>query len=227
MAKILLVEDDLKLLKPLTRWLAAEGYAVESASDGKDAQQMLEQFQYDIIVLDWELPSLSGIEILRTFRRNGGLTPIIFLTGQGDLQHKKEGLDSGADDYLTKPFEAEELTARIRSLLRRPQGLIPTAVRIGPVTLELGSQKVTVEGESVTLGKREFGVLEYLMRHPNRPFSSQQLMDAVWPSDSDSSEDAVRACMRVLRKKITTKSGECIVDTVHGAGYIVRTEENK
>jgi DNA-binding response OmpR family regulator len=225
MAKILIIEDDQALLKPLARWLAADGYAVETASDGKDALQMLQQYQFDVIVLDWELPSMSGVEILREFRRNGGVTPVIFLTGQTDLQHKKEGLDSGADDYLTKPFESEELTARIRSLLRRPPSVISNVITVGNVSVQIGTQNVTVDGATVVLGKREFGVLEFLMRRQNKAFSSQELMEAVWPSDTDSSEDAVRACMRVLRKKITSQDGNCIIDTIHGAGYIIRGDK--
>jgi DNA-binding response OmpR family regulator len=223
MAKILLVDDDISLVKSLKRWLELDGHSVEPVHDGADALQMLKNYSYDVVVLDWALPSMEGIEILREFRADGGATPIIFLTGHDDLKSKKDGLNSGADDYLTKPFDAEELGARIRSLLRRPPGLLSTKLAVGNCVLEPATQTVRVDGETVHLGKREFAVLEFLMRHPNKCFGSRELLESVWPSDTDASEGSVRACMLALRKKITGNESECIIDTVHGAGYIVRS----
>jgi DNA-binding response OmpR family regulator len=223
-AKILLVEDDSLLSAPLVRWLQKQQHTVEVVESGEDALQMLGAYKFDIVILDWGLPEMSGIEVLKNYRRSGGLTPIIFLTGKGDVESKKQGLDSGADDYLHKPFEEEELGARIRSLLRRPTGLLPTTLAVRNVTVEPEHMRVFVGDCSVKLGKKEYGVLEFLMRHPNRCFSAQELRDAVWPSDADTTEDAVRSCMRQLRSKISGADGSCIIDTIPGAGYTIVTE---
>ena len=144
MAKVLIIDDDSVLCDSLAGWLQLEGHTVETAGEGEDALQMLSNYQYDVIVLDWGLPTISGLDVLKRYRRNGGITPIIFLTGQGDVQSKKDGLDSGAEDYLTKPFASEELSARIRSLLRRPAALVPSVVTIGAVGVCLNSKQVTV-----------------------------------------------------------------------------------
>jgi two-component system OmpR family response regulator len=220
-AKILLVEDEEHLLQPLQRWLKKEGHIVEATNSGTDALHILQVYKFDVIVLDWGLPDIDGLTVLKKFRGSGGVTPVIFLTGKSGLEDKREGLDSGADDYLSKPFEAEELSARIRALLRRPAGLLPTALTIDNVRIEIETKSVYVDGEMIRLGRKEFSVLEFLMRHPGRCFSSRELMEAVWPSDSDSNEDAVRSCVRQLRSKISTAGGRCIIDTIYGAGYII------
>jgi two-component system response regulator PhoP len=224
MAKILLVEDDTRLSDPLVRWMTVEGHQIDLMESGERALEALKSNHYDVIVLDWGLPGISGLDVVKQYRESGGLTPIIFLTGKIEVASKKVGLDAGADDYLVKPFDEEELSARIRSLMRRPQGLIPTTLAVGNLTLALNEKCVSVDGHPVKLGKKEYSVLEFLMRHPNRCFSSQELIEAVWPSDSDSTEDAVRACIRQLRIKITSKDGACIVSTVPGAGYTVTME---
>ncbi len=227
MAKILLVEDDSRLLDQLTRWLLKENNAVETADTGEKASQLLEKTQFDVIVLDWNLPELNGLNVLKRFRARGGITPIIFLTGQSDRDSKRAGFDSGADDYLTKPFEPEELSARIRALLRRPAGLLSKTISVGSVVLQTDSKLVFVNGKPVKLGKMEFALLEFLMRHSNQCFSSKQLMDSVWTSDTNSTEDAVRSCIRQLRGKITSDDGSCILATVKSAGYTVSLPESQ
>jgi DNA-binding response OmpR family regulator len=225
-AKILLVEDDARVFEPLLRWLIKEGHTVEWVASGEDALQMLNVYKFDVVVLDWGLPGLSGLEVLKRFRRTGGITPVLFLTGKGDVASKKAGLDSGADDYLPKPFEADELSARIRALLRRPIGLLPRTLSIANISLELESKNVYLAGNPVRLGKKEYSILELLMRHPDRCFSSKELMEAIWPSDTDSTEDAVRSCVKQLRSKITTPDGKCVISTIPGAGYIISREKN-
>ncbi len=123
MAKLLLVEDDLELSLKLKEWLASQGYLLETVTTGEDALQMLNHFQFDILLLDWDLPGISGLEVCRQYRLSGGTSFILFLTGKGDISSKEQGFDLGADDYLVKPFDARELSSRIRSLLRRPAGL--------------------------------------------------------------------------------------------------------
>ncbi len=165
---------------------------------------------------------MSGPTVLKNYRAAGGQSPVIFLTGRSDLQSKTEGLDLGADDYLTKPFELSELSARIRSRLRRPGGFQTSLLTVGNVFLNSETRSVQVKDENVHLTTKEFLILEYLMRHPDQTFGARALRDALWPSDSEVVEDAVRVCMKKLRKKITVND-ECIVKTVLGSGYIVET----
>lgn len=224
MTKILLVDDDQNLVASLKDLLIAENYEIETAYLGQDALQLLQNFAFDLVILDWGLPDLSGIDMLKEFRRSGGATPIIFLTGQSEISDKMEGLGSGADDYVTKPFHSRELVARVRAILRRPGAYLPVTKSAGNVVMAEGSKTVTVDGKTVNLGRREHSVLEYLLSHPNRTFSAKELIKAIWPSDAEASEDAVRVCVKSLRKKITDTEGNCIVKTILGSGYIVETK---
>ncbi|HEY9731016.1 MAG TPA: response regulator transcription factor [Drouetiella sp.] len=223
MSKVLLVEDDESMAKPLTEWLQSNGFRLEWTTSAEDAMQLLTNFQYDLIVLDKHLPGMSGKAMLNKYRAGGGMTPILMLTGDATLSSKMDGLDSGADDYLTKPFEPEELAARIRAILRRPAELLPDILIIGNVELNSRTQKVTLNGKELTLARGEYAVLAYLMRNPNRCFSSQELLRAVWSADSGGGEDAVRSCFKRLRKKLTDEDGNCLISTVHGAGYTIET----
>lgn len=223
---MLLVEDDSDLRESLVSYLTLENHAVELITSGEDALQLLDNFKYDVIVLDWGLPGITGVEVLRKYRSKGGKTPVIFLTGRDDVYSKEIGLDTGADDYLTKPFDVRELAARIRSLLRRPGGLMPTKVTVGNLVIEPHTRKVFVDGAPVRLTNKEYLVLEFLIRHPNQVFGARALMQAVWPSDSDSAEDTVRACIKNLRRKITVGE-ECIVKTVPGSGYTVEYSDKE
>ncbi len=223
MAKVLLVEDDKELSVALLSWLKLDNHSVELVESGEDALQLLENFKYDVIVLDWGLPKMNGIEVLRKYRSSGGLTPVIFLTGRDDVSSKEIGLDTGADDYLTKPFEMRELSARIRSILRRPGGLMPNKIHIGNLVIEPETRKVSVNNVPVRLTRTEYAVLEFLVRNPNKVYGAKALIQAVWPSDTESSEDTVRACVKNLRRKITA-SEECVLKTVPGSGYTIEYE---
>lgn len=223
MSKVLLVEDDQSIAKPLVDWLRSDGFSLEWTTSAEDAMQLLTNFQYDLVVLDKHLPGMTGEEMLKKYRASGGMTPVLMLTGDSALSSKMGGLNSGADDYLTKPFEPEELAARIRAILRRPALLIPDVLQIGNLELNSRTQRVTFNGEELSLGRGEYAVLEYLMRNPNRCYSSQELLRAVWPSDSEGGEDAVRSCFKRLRKKLTDEEGNCVISTVHGAGYTIET----
>lgn len=223
MSKVLIVEDDESMAKPLAEWLQSDGFSVEWATCAEDAMQLLTNFQYDLIVLDKHLPGVTGEEMLKRHRARGGMTPVLMLTGDAELSSKMSGLNSGADDYLTKPFEPEELTARIRAILRRPAILIPDVLKIGNVELNSRTRKVTLDGTALTLARGEYAVLQYLMRNPNRCFSSQELLRAVWPADSEGGEDAVRSCLKRLRKKLTDADGVCLINTIHGAGYTIES----
>jgi len=220
MAKILLVDDDTRLSNQLCEWLASFNYVVETAFTGTDALQLLDAFSYDLILLDWELPDLPGLQVCHQFRSGGGTTPIIFLTGHGDIDHKEKGLDSGADDYLVKPFDVRELAARVRSLLRRPSD-IALSLSIKGVSLDVESRLASYNGREVRVSKRENALLEFMMRHPNRNYSAKTLADSVWPSDREGTEEAVRTTMKTLRYKLAELECGELIKTVLKLGYIL------
>jgi DNA-binding response OmpR family regulator len=223
MAKILIVEDDQDLATMVIDWLKFEHYSVEHVNNGTDGLDHLRASEYDAVILDWELPGLTGIEICRTFRAEGGVTPVIMLTGKDAVSEKETGLDSGADDYLTKPFNMKELAARLRAVLRRPAGLLDNMLKVRDIELEPTKYLVKKGGVEITLLPREFSLLEFFMRHPNQVFSSDALIQRVWMSDSDATGDAIRTCLKRLRKKLDdSDEANPIIQTVHGVGYRLR-----
>ncbi|MBN8660682.1 MAG: response regulator transcription factor [Candidatus Melainabacteria bacterium] len=220
MAKILIVEDDVQLAELVMRWLGREGHLVEHVKNGGDALQRLRFDPYDLIVLDWNLPEVEGIDILKTFRRNGGTTPVLMLTGKKAIEEKLEGLGQGADDYLTKPFDGRELTARIAVLLRRPTVLLPIDVlKVGDIELDAKAHKVTRGGSLVSLLPKEFALLEFFMRNAGQYFPAEKLLAHVWPSESDSTVEALTSCIKRLRQKIDYSGSESVIKNVRGAGY--------
>lgn len=220
MAKLLVVEDNVELASIVTTWLQAQGYVVDMVHSGEDALQLLGNFSYDCLILDWELPGIEGISVCERYRKKGGTSPILFLTGRSDIDSKVTGLEMGADDYLAKPFEFAELTARIKSLLRRPGGMVQNVLSVPGLSLRTDTHVAVVDEKEISLTPREFSLLEFLLRHQNKAYSSKALLDAVWPLDSALSEDTVRSCMRTLRKKIS-KGEECVIKTVQGYGYVI------
>lgn len=221
MAKILLVEDDQDLLGMVHSFLLLEHHTVETVSDGNEAIHHLKVYPYDAVVLDWELPGVSGVEILKQFRSGGGKTPVILLTGKDALEDKEQGLDSGADDYLTKPFQMKELSARIRAVLRRATQLTENELSAGDIVLDPSKYRVTKNGATIQLLPKEFAVLEFLLRHPNQVFTPESLLDRVWRSDSEATPEALRTTMKRLRKKIESAQGPQLIRTVHGVGYVL------
>jgi DNA-binding response OmpR family regulator len=219
MSKLLLVEDDADFLNRLEEYLKSQRYTVDSATTGDAGLEKLKFFQYDVIVLDWNLPGISGVDLLKEYRATGGKTPVLMLTGRDQVADKALGLDSGADDYLTKPFSLLELAARIRALLRRPQHVQQATLMAGDLELDTVSRAVFVDGKKVELLPLEFGVLEFLMRHPNRVVGHNELVERVWKSDSNATAEAVRTLMVALRKKIGVAGKQSLIKTVHGLGY--------
>lgn len=219
MAKILIIEDD-KLLNELVRdYLLRQHHQVETAETGTSGLEKLQSFQYDAVILDWQLPGLEGIEILKRFRANGGSTPVLMLTRKGSIDEKEAGFQTGTDDYLTKPFELRELGARVQALLRRPKAVVGDVLRAGSLMLDEREHKATKDGSHLQLLPKEFALLAFFMRHQNDVFSAQALLERVWDSDSDSSEEAVSTCIRRLRKKIDDDDKPSLIQTVHGLGY--------
>lgn len=219
MAKILVVEDDSEVLTLICESLKAENYVVDSVTTFEQAAQTLRFQDYDLIVLDWNLPDGSGINVLRNYRANAGKSPVILLTGRAKVDEKEEGLDSGADDYLTKPFSMRELNARVRALLRRPAVYSGKELRARDIVLDPESHRVTRNGKEIKLLPKEFALLEFLLRNPGRVFSPEALLERVWESTSDASTDTVRIHVNRLRTKLDMKGEDSVIGTVHGVGY--------
>lgn len=219
MAKILIIEDDLTLLKNVKAWLELENHVIDVVNTGTEAKSHLKIYPYDLIILDLGLPDMSGIEVLETFRKSGGLTPVLILTGKDAIADKAHGLDAGADDYLTKPFHVKELSARIRALLRRQPSVPTNLLTYQDLSLDVQSHKVKRGDREVNLSPKEFSLLEFLMRHPEQVFSSETLVDRVWASFSDVSPESVRTYVTRLRSKIDKDSEVSLIQSIYGVGY--------
>lgn len=220
MAKILIVDDDVELCRSISERLKAEQHTVEQATDGIEADGKLRVYPYDCIILDWNLPGLSGPEILRNYRQRGGKSSVLMLTGRAELQDKERGLDSGADDYLTKPFSVRELAARVRALLRRPAATIEEKIlAAGNVVLNTSNREVKVNEQLIHLRPKEFSILELMLKSKRHTFSTNVLLEQLWNDEPDATVESVRTAMTRLRKKIDQSGEESIIVTVHGVGY--------
>lgn len=222
MAKVLLVDDDKDLLRTSRDFLKFEQHIVDTAGCAEEAYGLLAAAEYDLIVLDWELPDGTGIEILQRLRGKGYSGPVLMLTGRTAVEDRTTGLDSGADDYLVKPFNYKELAARVRALLRRSGARmqVSTEVRLGDLALDSKTMNVVKGAQEVKLARAEFALLEFLMRHPNEVYSAEALISRVWPTDTAVSSESVRTCVKRLRQKIGEyDDGKPIIETLHGIGY--------
>jgi DNA-binding response OmpR family regulator len=219
MAKILVVEDEPDLSEPIKVFLTHEHHIVEVIDNGAEALDRLRFYKYDVIILDWMLPGMLGVDVCKQFRTSGGTTPILMLTARKQTHEKVEALDAGADDYLTKPFDVNEVGARVRALLRRPHGVTSNVLKVRNLVLETGTFKVTRDDKDIQLLPKEFALLEFLMRHPNQVFSAEAILDRVWASDSEASPETIRTYVKRLRQKIDTEGNQSIISTVHGVGY--------
>ena len=223
--KILLVEDEEKLARVVELELRYEGYEVEKAFDGREGLEKALSGGFDLILLDIMLPSMSGMEVLRRLRRESQV-PVIMVTARDTVVDKVSGLDSGADDYITKPFEIEELLARIRAALRkRPARQEGTVLTAGPLTMDPERHEVTVKGTAVELTRREFDLLRYLLENKEKVISRESLLDNVWGFDFAGETNAVDVYIRFLRSKIDERFGVKIIHTVRGVGYAAREED--
>ena len=223
--RILLVEDEEKLARVVELELKYEGYEVEKALDGRTGLDLALSSTFDLVLLDIMLPALSGMEVLRRLRRESQI-PVIMLTARDTVVDKVAGLDSGADDYITKPFEIEELLARIRAALRkRPAGKDEgEALTAGPLVMDTERHEVTVKGKTVELTRREFDLLRYLLENKERVISRESLLDNVWGFDFVGETNAVDVYIRFLRAKIDEQFDMKLIHTVRGVGYVIREE---
>ncbi|MBU6498032.1 MAG: phosphate regulon transcriptional regulator PhoB [Rhodospirillales bacterium] len=224
---VLVVEDEPALATMLRYNLEKQGYRVEEAADGQEALTRITETQPDLVLLDWMLPVISGIEVCRQIRRrpNTRELPIIMVTARTEDQDAVRGLNTGADDYITKPFNMEALFARIRALLRRTS-TVPTKGRLDfhDITLDLSAHRVQRNGRAVHLGPTEFRLLEFFMQHPRRVFSREEVLDAVWGPDIHVEPRTVDVHIRRLRKSINGAGELDVVRTVRAAGYALDTE---
>ncbi len=226
MPKILLLEDDRDLAGVVQQALEVEHFTVQAVHSGEEAMEYIGYAKYDVMVFDWELPGLQGVEVLEKIRAEGNGTPIIMLTGKNALDDKEKGFDVGADDYLTKPFEMAELIMRIRALLRRGGVSASKTLKIAHVSLDLTNYRVFKGEQEVHLRPREFSLLEFLMRHPGETFSSEALISRVWKDDAVASDEAVRMAIRRIRQAIDLTSGgtdRSLIENIPRIGYRLRS----
>jgi DNA-binding response OmpR family regulator len=220
MSKILIVDDDAELASAIERVFREAGWSTEKVLTGTDALQFLTKFKFDLVILDWNLPDISGPKICQQFRTAGGETPIMFLTGRNTTPDKELGLDSGGDEYITKPFENRELLARARAMLRRP-ALSAEAPIIDGVRLDPKGKSVIAGEKKVQLSSTEFMIIQFLFKNTGTFYTAIDLYEALWPADTDSTSEVVRYHINVLRRKLSLLGFRDLIKTVRGAGYIV------
>jgi DNA-binding response OmpR family regulator len=219
--RILIIDDEEKLAKSLKRGLERSGYAVDYLLDGESGERRLELYKndYDLVILDLMLPGKNGFEVAASMRKQGLTTPVLILTGRDATDDKVKALDSGADDYLVKPFSFEELLARVRALLRRPQAALPDELKVGQLTLKPAQREVYRDGRKVDLTLKEFELLYFLMRNPNKVLNREDIYVHLWDFAANSLSNIIDVHIKNLRKKLGDDGNEKILETVRGVGY--------
>lgn len=222
--RVLIIEDEEPLLEQLRVRLKQEGYAVDSATDGEEGQYLALEVPCDAAIIDLGLPKQSGIELIRKVRAAGKTFPILILTARRRWQEKVEGLESGADDYLVKPFQMEELLARLRALVRRAAGWSQSHINCGPINLNTATQEVTVNGQPIELTAYEYKVLEYLMLHAGHVVSKSDLTDHLYEQDFDRDSNVIEVFVGRLRRKLDPDNDYNPIETLRGRGYRLTLE---
>lgn len=219
--RVLVVEDEHKIANSIKKGLEQESYAVDVAFTGDDGYGLAETEEYDLIILDILLPGINGIEIAKKLRDQQIHTPILMLTAKGQVEDKVAGLDSGADDYLTKPFAFEELLARIRALTRRPKDSLGIILTVEDLTLNTSTYQVKRGNKIISLSSKEYALLEYLLRHPNQTLTKEQVINHVWDYDADVLPNTIEVYIGYLRNKIDRPFPQkpTLIQTVRGFGY--------
>lgn len=220
--KILVVDDERDLNRIITKHLKKNNYSVDSCFDGQEALDFISYSEYDLIITDIMMPNVDGYEFIDKLRANKNNTPVIMLTAKDTLEDKIVGLDSGADDYIVKPFEFDELLARIRVLMRRNYGLATNIIQIEEVTLDLAKKQVTKSGEIIDLTGKEYEVLEYLMKNKGSILSRDQILNHVWDYEYEGASNIVDVIIKNIRKKLDRGEGNTIIYTKRGLGYFVK-----
>ncbi len=219
--KILVIEDEPDINRQLVQAFKDANYAVDSSRDGEEGEYMGEGGSYDAIILDLGLPSKDGISVLKSWRAQGVMTPVLILTARGVWSEKVEGIDAGADDYVAKPYQIEEVLARVRALIRRAAGQVSSEIKCGSLRLDTKSTRVTVEGNPVKLTSLEYRLLSYLLHHMGRVISRSELVEHLYEQDFDRDSNTIEVFVGRLRKKL----GVDFIKTVRGLGYCVEAPE--
>ncbi|MES3009115.1 MAG: response regulator transcription factor [Pseudomonadota bacterium] len=222
--RLLVVEDQSLLRQQLSQGLSKHGYVVDDAADGKAGLYFATEYAYDAAIIDLGLPLLDGISLIRQIRAQGKTFPILILTARGDWQDKVGGLDAGADDYVVKPFQLEEILARLNALLRRAAGFSKPLIEFGPVALDTSSKRVTLNGNNVDLTAYEYKMIEYLMLHPGQVISKTELTEHLYAQDYDRDSNVLEVFVRRVRQKLDPEDTLKPIETIRGQGYRFRGE---
>ena len=222
--KILLAEDEVDLNNVVTRYLKKNGYSVDSVLDGEEALNYLEYSEYDLVILDIMMPKVDGFEVIKKLRNKGNHTSVLMLTARDSADDKVKGLDLGADDYIVKPFDFNELLARIRAVVRRKYGNSSNKLVIGDLILDTSEKSVTRAGKQIELTGKEYEVLEYLMQSKNRILSREQIKEHVWDFDYEGDSNIIDVLIKNIRKKIDVEDGKQIIYTKRGLGYVIKED---
>ena len=217
--RLLIVEDEKMLCDTIAKSLRQSGYEVDTCYNGREAKEILEVEQYDLVVLDLNLPEMDGMEVLRSLRAADEETGVLILSARSQIADKVEGLDAGANDYLAKPFHLDELEARVRSLTRRKFIQSDTCLLCGRLSFDTKSREAAAEGQTIALTRKEGGILEYLLLHQGRPVSQEELIDHVWDSSVDLFSNSIRVHISSLRKKLKAALGYDPIQNRVGVGY--------
>ncbi|MBS0496885.1 MAG: response regulator transcription factor [Gammaproteobacteria bacterium] len=225
--RILVIEDEFRLQNQIRQQLEAAGYMVDTCSNGDEGLFLASEYPLDAAIIDIGLPGKSGLEIIKALRERGSLLPILILTARSSWQDKVQGLEMGADDYLTKPFQMEELQARVKALLRRATGIPQTLLKCGPITLDVTAQSVSVNGAIIELTSFEYRLLEELVRHHGEVLSKHTLADYLYPHDEDRDSNVLEVMIGRLRRKLDPGGTLNPIETIRGRGYRFTLECNK
>ncbi|ALQ51538.1 response regulator transcription factor [Nitrosomonas ureae] len=225
--RILVIEDEFKLQNQIRQQLETAGYMIDTCSDGDEGLFLASEYPLDAAIIDIGLPGKSGLEIIKVLRERGNLLPILILTARSSWQDKVQGLEMGADDYLTKPFQMEELLARVKALLRRATGIPQTFLKCGPITLDVTAQSVAINGQEIELTSFEYRLLEELVRHHGEVLSKHTLSDYLYPHDEDRDSNVLEVMIGRLRRKLDPEGTLNPIETMRGRGYRFTLECNK
>ena len=224
--RILVIEDEFRLQNQIRRQLEAAGYMVDTSSSGDEGLFLATEYRPDAAIIDIGLPGKSGLEIIKALRERGSLLPILILTARSSWQDKVQGLEMGADDYLTKPFQMEELQARVRALLRRAVGIPQTLLKCGPIAVDVTAQSVSVDGANIELTSFEYRLLEELVCHRGEILSKESLADALYPHNEDRDSNVLEVMIGRLRRKLDPEGTLKPIETMRGRGYRFTLECN-
>lgn len=224
--RLLIAEDELDLAEALTVFFQKNHFSVDAVNDGADAYEYASSGEYDAIILDVMMPKMNGIDVLRRLRAEGIKTPVMMLTAKGMKDDRITGFNAGADDYLPKPFEPDELICRVRAMLRRSDNYRPSALEFGYVTLDPSTGLLACSGRSVRLSGREYQVMELFMRSPNIVFSADKIMERVWGWDSDAEINVIWVHISNLRKKLRSIGSKITIRAVRGLGYALEESDD-